>query len=59
MKYNVTLTDRKYYEVEIEAENEDMAYERAEQIDWDFLVAEDADGEQYADGLEVESVEEA
>lgn len=59
MKYNVTLTDKKYYEVEIEAENEDMAYERAEQIDWDFLVAEDADGEQYADGLEVESVEEA
>ena len=59
MKYNVTLTDRKYYEVEIEAENEDMAYERAEQIDWDFLIAEDADGEQYADGLEVESVEEA
>ena len=59
MKYNVTLTDKKYYEVEIEDENEDMAYERAEQIDWDFLIAEDADGEQYADGLEVESVEEA
>lgn len=59
MKYNVTLTDKKYYEVEIEAENGDMAYERAEQIDWDFLIAEDADGEQYADGLEVELVEEA
>ena len=40
MKYTVTLTDRRYYEVEIEAENDDMAHKRADEIDWDFLIAE-------------------
>ena len=59
MKYTVTLTDRRYYEVEIEAENDDMAHKKADEIDWDFLIAEGADGDLYADGLEVESVEEA
>lgn len=58
MQYKVTLTDRVYYEVEIEAEDETKAQEVAESIDWNFLIDKGAEDYQYADGLELESVEE-
>ncbi len=49
--YNVTICVRSYYEVEVEANTEDEAREKAWEADWDY-------GEESTDDPEIASVEE-
>ena len=58
MKYVVKLTDIKNYETEVEADSFDEACEKAESIDWDYLIGKGHDEEVDAQGLEVDAVEE-
>jgi hypothetical protein len=57
-KYTVRLTNNQHLITSVEADSQSDAENKAETIDWDYLIERGDDGEVYSDGLEVDEVEE-
>ena len=57
--YNVKLSNIYIFETQVAADNFDEACDKADNIDWDYLISAGDDTEVSTEGFDVEEVEDA